>query len=118
MSEDVLKRYIRIGKKPVGCVVAVKGSDGRVTFGYSLCHRTDQFSKKQGTKIAVGRSQSGFYTSAIAEDTRYDEVIGELFQMAIRASLYFKQDINFVESVDIDMYEDYDEVDLFEEARL
>ena len=102
MSENVLKRYIRIGKKPIGCIVAVKGLDGRVGFGYSLCNFAagDHFSKKEGTKIAIGRAKNGFYINVLDGDTRYYDVVGELHQMAVRASLYFREDLHFVESVD------------------
>jgi len=100
MSESILKRFIRQGGHPIGCVVAVKhtvNNEEVIDFGYSLCNKVDHFSKKRGTKIAIGRALSGFDTDVIPDD-RYEETIGELYQMAARASLYYKVELEFQES--------------------
>lgn len=43
---------------PFGVLVAKPISDNVVRIGWSLCNPNDQFSKKMGTKIAVGRLES------------------------------------------------------------
>lgn len=102
MSETILKRYIRNGSHPVGCVVAVKHEDPVsgaivVDLGYSICNPCDHFNKKLGTEIAIGRALSGFDLDAVPDD-RYDDVVGELHQMAARASLYYKRPLVFTQA--------------------
>lgn len=59
MKEKMIKQYVKDKKgQPIGVMVAVLNEDV-VTFGWSLCHKSDQFSKKKGTMIAENRAVSG-----------------------------------------------------------
>jgi hypothetical protein len=119
MSTNVLRRYIRRGKTPIGCVVAVKDEDGDIGFGYSLVNKGDHFSKKRAIEIAVGRARTGFYCDPIPED-KYDEVIGELFQMADRATRYFNEYVEFFEQFAPTEEEEFiqSRIDFFEEIEV
>ena len=45
--------------KPFGTIVAINGDDG-VKMGVSFCHETkENFSRKRGTQIALGRAKIG-----------------------------------------------------------
>lgn len=58
MRDKMIKQYVRDKKGvPVGVLVAVSDdSMNVVTFGWSLCHKSDQFSKEKGTMIALNRA--------------------------------------------------------------
>lgn len=60
MKEKMIKQYVRNSKGvPKGVLVAVQQNDGlNVSFGWSLCHKSDQFDKKKGTMIATNRATS------------------------------------------------------------
>ncbi len=51
------KTYLRnpFTNKPFGVAVLIN-NNGDYRFGYSLCNPNDQFDKKRGTKIALGRA--------------------------------------------------------------
>jgi len=58
MKDKMIKQYIRNKKGvPVGVLVAVL-EDSVVTFGWSLCHKSDQFVKAKGTMIAENRARA------------------------------------------------------------
>ena len=49
----MLIKYVRDNKRrPIGVVVAV----GATKVGWSKCHRADDWDKKMGLKIAIGRA--------------------------------------------------------------
>lgn len=58
MKKSTIKQYVRDRKgRPIGVLVAVK-NDVTVAFGWSLCHKSDQFSKVKGTLIAENRANA------------------------------------------------------------
>ena len=58
---DVLRQYIRKGKRKVGMLVAFKDSDEDfLRIGWSQCKRSeDEFNAKKAFEIAVGRACAG-----------------------------------------------------------
>jgi len=60
MKNKMIKQYVRNSRGvPIGALVAVQREAGNVVdFGWSLCHKIDQFSKEKGTLIARNRALS------------------------------------------------------------
>lgn len=86
-----LRKYIRHGRTPVGCVVAVK-KDNTVKIGYSYCSPKDHFSKAMAVKIAHNRAVNGFHFDRIPEYA-FEEITGEMGNMKARAERYFQQEV-------------------------
>lgn len=96
----MLVEYVRYHEKPVGCVVALD----RHRIGWSQCRtELDNFNKKMGKKIAVGRAEKGYtrkpclYKFDDWNPTTHKpitikiDLIGQaMADMQIRAEKYFK----------------------------
>jgi len=62
--DRVQLRHIRPDNK-TGATVAILVSGEKAFVGYSLCHDNDQFDRKKGRNIAIGRAQHLFNNQTI-----------------------------------------------------
>jgi len=80
----MLIKYVRKGgNRKKGVLVAVQ-VDGKINFGWSLCHRRDKFNKDKGKQIAIGRAVCGKKVK-IPESLKYD-----MDAFVARATRYYK----------------------------
>jgi hypothetical protein len=59
MNTNVYRRYVRRRRRgqdvPVGLLVAERSSATEFKLGYSICHSTDQFNRKEAFAVATER---------------------------------------------------------------
>ena len=55
---NALKNNQKLRGMPTGVVVATRNNEGKVVFGYAMCHPEEEirFSKKRAVQIALGRA--------------------------------------------------------------
>ena len=97
----MLVKYIRDGKRPIGCVVALSATQ----VGFSLCSPKDKFNKEIAVHLAVGRAVNPDMSPHFAVPNRlvtvetpvstfrsplYQVVEAEISNMEHRAQRYFK----------------------------
>ena len=89
MNSSILKRYVRIDRDPIGCVVAVKEGDD-VKVGWSLCNKKDQFNKFMAEKIALGRAQHNADSVGSVPQRLQKEMYEAVEYMRNRAKRYWR----------------------------
>jgi len=76
------------GGTRVGVFVALRGENGNIRTGWSLCHnKLDKFDSRLGIKIAMGRAKNGSSVVPVADSIKckYDKFVE-------RAKKYYKMD--------------------------
>lgn len=80
----ILVQYVRDNKRrPIGVVAAV----GKNQVGWSKCSKKDQFSKKIGCDMAIGRAKTRLVQSTIIPQS----VTKDVEKMLLRAEHYYKE---------------------------
>lgn len=90
----MLIKHIRDSqRKPFGTIVADK-IDGDIRVGISICCNKDQFSKRMGKNIAIGRLMTGTLVDVpnrtVDGKSLVETVTLEIHRMYDRAESYFK----------------------------
>lgn len=71
--------------KPFAAIVALKGDDGEVKYGWSHCCKHDVFSKSQAINVALSRIAKNRHPSMT------NEIGHALVKFAVRAEHYFNK---------------------------
>lgn len=60
--KNQLVKYIRKNNNPVGCLVAIKTTDGEVQIGWSKYSKKEEksFNKDEAKKLALSRAKTGY----------------------------------------------------------
>lgn len=84
-----IKKYIRNDKgQPIGMMVADLIND-KISFGWSLTHRNDRYSKDQGTRIAFGRLTANATRSSVVVPSM---ILSDMQAFKLNAIKFFKRD--------------------------
>jgi hypothetical protein len=91
--KNILTKFVRERKtkRPIGVVVAI-ADGGEVSYGWSLCRRTDKWDNKFGKELAVERAVPINVLALNALENKVPRTVAkDLTAMIYRSKAYFHQ---------------------------